>query len=139
MAVDHAGRSLNGGLSTELKALVGQAKRLGKLELELAKTELSGKVGSLGAGAGLLVGAGLCGFIALCVITAAGVLALATAVAGWLAALIVFAVYIVLAAVMGLLGLAKLKAATPIVPERTIESLKGDLTWVGTQLKSPRR
>jgi hypothetical protein len=67
------------------------------------------------------------------------VLALATALAGWLAALIVFAAYIVLAAVMGLVGLGKLKGATPIVPERTIESLKGDLKWVGTQVKSPRR
>jgi uncharacterized membrane protein YqjE len=136
MAEHHAPRSSDPGLSAELKQLAGQTTRLVKLELELARGELTGKVGSLGKGAGLLIAAALFGFLSLCVITAAAVLALATAVAGWLAALIVFAGYLVLAALAALIGLGKLKRVTPLVPERTIESLKGDLKWVETQLKS---
>jgi uncharacterized membrane protein YqjE len=139
MAEDHAPRSTEPGLTTELKQLVGQTTRLAKLELELAKAEFSGKAGSLGMGAVLLIAAGLFGFLSLCVITAAVVLALATTLAGWAAALIVFAAYIVLAALMALVGVGKLKHATPLVPERTIESLKGDLKWVETQLKSAER
>ncbi|HEY5197705.1 MAG TPA: phage holin family protein [Solirubrobacteraceae bacterium] len=139
MADDRAGRSQNGSLSTELKALVGQTTRLAKLELELARGELTGKIGSLGKGAGLLIAAGLFGFLSLCVITAAAVLALATALAAWLAALIVFACYLAAAALMASIGLRKLKHATPLVPERTVESLKGDLKWVETQLKSAER
>lgn len=139
MADDHAGRPQDDGLSTELKALAGQTTRLVKLELELARAELTGKVGALGAGAGLLIAAGLFGLISLLVITAAIVLALATAVAGWLAALIVFAAYLVLAGLLGLAGVGKLRRATPLVPQRTVESLKGDLKWVETQVRSAKR
>jgi uncharacterized membrane protein YqjE len=138
MAVQHSGHS-NGTVTAELKQLAGQTTRLVKLELELAKAELAGKAGSLGKGVGLLVAAGLLGLLALGVVTAAAVLALATAVAGWLAALIVFAVYLVAAAAIGLLGLHTVKHATPLVPERAINSLKGDLKWAETQLKSPAR
>ncbi|HWH11086.1 MAG TPA: phage holin family protein [Solirubrobacteraceae bacterium] len=139
MADDHAARPQNDGLSTELKALAAQTTRLVKLEFELGRAELTGKVGSLGKGAGLLIAAGLFGLLSLCVITAAAVLALATTLAGWLAALIVFAAYLVLAAVFALAGLGKLRRATPLVPQRTIESVKGDLKWVETQLKSAGR
>jgi uncharacterized membrane protein YqjE len=128
-----------GSLGTEFKALAGQLTRLGKLELELAKTELTGKVGSLGQGVGLLIAAGLFGFLSLCVFTAAAVLALATALAGWLAAVIVFAAYLALAGLMAAVGLGKLKRVTPFVPQRTVESLKGDLKWLETQVKSPER
>ena len=37
-------------MSAELKQLAGQTTRLAKLELELARAELTGKVGALGAG-----------------------------------------------------------------------------------------
>jgi len=124
------------GLPAELKQLFGQTGRLVKLELELAKGELAGKAGSVGQGAGLLAAAALFGFLALCTLTAAAVLALATAVAGWLAALIVFAVYLAAAAAAALVGLGRLKRAAPLVPKRAIESLKGDLKWVETQVKS---
>jgi uncharacterized membrane protein YqjE len=120
----------------ELKQLVGQTTRLARLELELAKTELAGKAGSVATAAGLLVGAALFGFLAICLLSAAAVLALATAVAGWLAAVIVFAVYLLAAGTLALLGRGRIKHATPLMPERAIDSLKGDLKWAETQLKS---
>jgi len=126
-------------LSAEVKQLAGQTTRLLKLEVELAKAELAGKARSLGKGAGLLIAAALLGLVSLLVVTAAAVLALATALAGWLAALIVFAVYLVAALLIALIGVRALKQATPLVPQRAIDSLKGDIKWVGTQLKSARR
>jgi len=123
----------------EVKQLVGQTTRLLKLEVELGKAELAGKAGSLAKGAGLLVAAALLGLVSLLVLTAAAVLVLATAVAGWLAALIVFGVYLAAALLIALIGLSALKKATPLVPKRAIDSLKGDIEWVGTQLKSARR
>jgi putative superfamily III holin-X len=126
-------------IAAELKALIGQTLRLLKLELELARGELAGRAGSLGKGLGLLVAAGLLGLIALLLITAAAVLGLATVLAGWLAALVVFAAYIGLAGLLALIGRRLLKHATPLVPARAIESLKGDLKWVETQLRSAER
>jgi hypothetical protein len=126
-------------IAAELKALIGQTLRLLKLELELARGELAGRVGSLGKGLGLLVAAGLLGLIALLLITAAAVLGLATVLAGWLAALVVFAAYVGLAGLLALIGRRLLKDATPLVPARAIESLKGDLKWVETQFRSAER
>lgn len=127
------------GIPAEVKQLVDQTARLARLELELARAELAGKAGSLGRGAGLLLGAALLGFVSLFVLTAAAVLALATAVAGWLAAVIVFAGYVIAAASLALLGRGALNKVTPLVPERALNRLKGDLKWVGTQLKSAER
>jgi hypothetical protein len=123
-------------LAAELKQLASQTTRLLKLELELAKAELNGRVGSLGQGIGLLAGAALLGLLALCLITAAAVLALATALPGWLAALIVAAAYLATAGLAAVLGRGRLKRAAPIVPQRAIDSVKADLKWVETQLKS---
>lgn len=123
----------------ELKALIGQTTRLLRLEVELAKGELAGKAGAVAASAGLVIGAALLGLLALCVVTTAAVLALATAVAAWLAALIVFVALLALAGSLAVLGLRTLKRAAPLVPERAIESLKGDLKWVETQLRSAER
>jgi hypothetical protein len=127
------------GITAEVKELLEGTARLAKLELELAKADLAGKAGSLGKGAALLLAAGLLGFVSLFVLTAAAILALGTAVAGWLAALIVFAAYLVFGAALALLGRGALKRVTPLVPERAINSLKGDLKWAETQLKSAER
>jgi len=137
-AEDRSGRP-SPGVAAELKQLVGQTTRLAKLEVELAKAELTGKAGALGKGAGLLIAAALLGLISLLVATAAAVLGLATAVAGWLAALIVFAVYLAAALTIALIGLRAIKKATPLVPERAINSLKGDIKWLATQLRSAKR
>src|SRR5262249_40642326 len=74
-------------------------------------------------------GAGLFGLYALGALTAAAILALATAIDGWLAALIVAAVYGVIAGVLALQGKNKVQAATPPVPEQATESVKEDVRW----------
>jgi nitric oxide reductase large subunit len=66
------------------------------------------------------------------------ILALALVVAGWLAALIVAVVYALIAGVAALLGKRKVQQATPPVPERAIESTKGDVEWTKSRAKQGR-
>src|SRR5207248_1104953 len=109
------------------KQLSDQATALASKEVELAKAELALKGKRLGMGAGMFGGAGLIGAYALGALTACLILALATALDGWLAALIVAAVYGAIAGGLALTGKKKVEQGTPPVPERAIESTKEDI------------
>src|ERR1700749_3053788 len=87
-----------------VKDLSQQVSTLVRQELELAKVELTAKGRQAGIGAGLLGGAGLFALYGVGALVAAAILALATTVDGWLAALIVAAALLVLAGVLALLG-----------------------------------
>ena len=76
-----------------LKRLSDQTTTLARQEVDLAKAELVTKGKQAGLGAGLFGGASMFGLYALGALTACAILALATAVSAWLAALIVAAVY----------------------------------------------
>jgi hypothetical protein len=121
-----------------MKALSEQTSALVRKEVELAKAELAVKGKKAGAGAGMFGGAGLFGFFAFAGLTATFVLVLATAVAPWLAALIVTAVYGAIAGVLALQGKNRVQEATPPVPERAVDSTKEDLAWLKTRAKSAR-
>jgi MFS family permease len=122
-----------------VKQLSEQTSRLAHQEVELAKAELAVKGKRAGQGAGMLGGAGLVGLYALGALTAAAILGLATAVAGWLAALIVAAVYGAIAGVLALTGKNKVAAATPPVPEQATESVKEDVRWAKSRAQAGRR
>src|SRR5437016_7424752 len=79
-------------ISELVKQLSEQTSRLARQEVELAKAELQVKGKRAGIGAGMFGGAGIFGFYALGALVAAAILGLATAVAAWLAALIVTAI-----------------------------------------------
>jgi MFS family permease len=122
-----------------VKQLSEQTSRLAHHEVELAKAELAVKGKRAGQGAGILGGAGLFGLYALGALTAAAILALATAVDGWLAALIVAVVYGLIAGVLALTGKNKVAAATPPVPEQATESVKEDVRWAKSRAQAGRR
>jgi len=122
-----------------VKQLSEQTSRLARQEVELAKAELTEKGKRAGMGAGMFGGAGLFGLYALGALTAAAILALATAVAGWLAALIVAVVYGAIAGVLALTGRNKVAQATPPVPEQATESVKEDVRWAKTHAQAGRR
>jgi MFS family permease len=122
-----------------VKQLSEQTSRLARQEVELAKAELAVKGKRAGIGAGMFGGAGLFGLYALGALTAAAILALATAVAGWLAALIVAAVYGAVAGVLALQGKRKVEAATPPVPEQATESVKEDVRWAKSRAQAGRK
>ncbi|MFL5839909.1 MAG: phage holin family protein [Thermoleophilaceae bacterium] len=122
-----------------MKQLSEQTTTLVRKEVELAKAELAVKGKKAGLGAGMFGGAGLFGFFAFATLTATFILALATAVAPWLAALIVTVVYGAVAGVLALQGKNKVRDATPPVPERAVDSTKEDVAWVKNRAKSARQ
>ena len=72
-----------------VRQLSDQTTLLARQEVALAKAELAEKGKRAGLGAGMFGGAGLAGAYAVGALVAAAILGLATAVDGWLAALIV--------------------------------------------------
>ena len=126
-------------VSDLVKQLTEQTKVLVAQEIELAKAELSEKGKKAGIGVGMFGGAGLLGFFAFAVLTACLVLALATAVAPWLAALVVAAVYGAAAGVLALSGKKQVTEATPPVPEQTVDTVKEDVQWAKQRAQAGRR
>jgi membrane protein len=122
-----------------VKQLSEQTSRLARQEVELAKTELAVKGKRAGIGAGLFGAAGVFGFYSLGALTAAAVIGLATAVAGWLAALIVALALAALGGVLALMGKVKVQQATPPIPEQATESVKEDVRWAKTRAQTARR
>lgn len=114
-----------------LGALVADMPRLfidlAKDEVEQAKRELMGKGKKLGAGAGLLGAAAFFALTMYAVLVAAAIMGLATVLPDWLSALIVAAFFLVLTAVLALVGVTALRKATPVKPEQTIDSVKQDV------------
>jgi hypothetical protein len=121
-----------------LKELSQETTRLVHQELELAKAELAQKGRQAGTGAGMFGGAGAIGLAALGALTACFILALDAVMPAWLAALLVAVVYGVIAFVLVRQGQARIKQATPPVPTQTIETVKEDVEWAKTQMRSDR-
>jgi uncharacterized membrane protein YqjE len=121
-----------------LKQLSQETTQLVHQELELAKAELTQKGKQAGTGAGLFGGAGAIGLAALGALTACFILALNAIMPAWLAALIVAVVYGIIAYVLVKQGQAKIKQATPPVPTQTIETVKEDVEWAKTQMRSDK-
>jgi hypothetical protein len=121
-----------------VKQLAGQTSTLVRQELDLAKAEMSQKASIAGKGAGLLGGAAVAGLLAAGALTACVILALSEVISDWLAALIVAVVLGAIAAVLALQGRNRIRAATPPVPEQTVETVKEDVEWAKTQRPSAR-
>jgi hypothetical protein len=97
-----------------VKDLSSQTSTLVRQEIELARAELQQKGKLAGKGAGALTA----GLVAL----------LDTAMATWVAALIVMALWAIVALVLAKAGQKSLKSATPPVPQ-TVETVKEDIQW----------
>ena len=122
-----------------VKRLSDQTATLVHQELDLAKAELTAKGKKAGLGAGVFGGAGVSGLYEVGALTACVILALSTAMDGWLAALIVAVVYGAIAGLLALVGKNKVKAGVPPVPEQTVESVKEDVQWTKQRAKEGRR
>jgi hypothetical protein len=120
----HATEPANASLGSAAKEVAEHASALVRLELELAKLELSKKVGSLGLGIGLGIGAAVVAFYMVGFAFATIAAALATFLATWLALLIVTLFLLLVAGVLGFLALNRIKQGTPPVPEQAIAEAK---------------
>jgi lipopolysaccharide export LptBFGC system permease protein LptF len=121
-----------------VKQLSEETSRLARQEVALAKAELAVKGKRAGIGAGMFGGAGVFGFYAFGALTAAAILGLATAVAAWLAALIIAVVLGATAGMLALQGKSKVQQATPPVPGQAMESAKEDVQWAKTRAQAGR-
>lgn len=120
------------------RQLSEQTTELVRKEVELAKAELQVKGRKAGLGAGMFGGAGIFGLYALGALTACGILALATAVAPWLAALIVTVLWAAVAGALALVGKSKVEEAAPPVPEQAVDSVKEDVQWTKARAKQAK-
>ena len=112
------------GVAPAAKQVAEHASALARLEMELAGLELKGKVASLGLGVGLLVGAAFLGLFAVGFGLATIAAALSIVLDTWLALLIVFGSLLLLAGMLALVGLSRVRKATPPVPELAIQEAK---------------
>ncbi len=124
-AADASPGQLASEVAKDMSTLVRQ-------EVALAKAELQQEAKTAGAAAGALGGAGFAGYFVLVFLSLALMYALDSVMpTGW-AALIVAALWGVVAAVLAVLGRKKLKDFNP-KPERTIETVKEDVQWAKTR------
>ena len=120
----HDGGRSEASVAELVKQLSEQTTRLVRDEVELAKAELAQKGKQAGLGAGMFGGAAFFGLYAFGALTATLILALSTAVDGWLAALIVTVAYGAIAGVLALTGKGRVQRATPPVPEEARDSVR---------------
>lgn len=118
------GTESNGGLGTAAKQVAEHASSLARLEIELAKLELTRKVTALALGIGLGLGAAVFALFAVGFLLAAAAAALATTISTWLALLLVGAGLFLVTGLLGMLALASVKKGTPPVPEQAIHEAK---------------
>ena len=143
MEATHA-REQDGGANGQSLADLGrhlseESSRLARLEIELAKAEITAKGKRVGIGAGVLGGAGVVALCALGALTAAAILGLATVVDGWIAALVVAALLGGLSASLALIGKDRIDAGTPPAPRRAIASSRQDIERAKQSVKEARR
>jgi uncharacterized membrane protein YqjE len=120
----HATEAPNATLGGAAKEVAEHASALVRLELELAKLELSKKATSLGTGIGLGIGAAVVAFYMVGFLFATIAAGLATFLATWLALLIVTLFLLLVAALLGILGVNRIKRGTPPMPEQAIEEAR---------------
>ncbi len=126
MADDAKKKSLFGLIADLPRLLV----ELLKGELDHFKNEMVGKLKHAGIGIGLFAGAAVFLFFAVGVLLAAAVLGIATVLPGWLSALIVGVVLLIIAVVIALIGLGQVKKGVPPAPTETITSVKKDVAAI---------
>ena len=126
------------GFGELVRDLSSQTSTLVRQEIELARAELQHKGKLAGKGAGMLGGAAVATLLALGALTAALIALLDTAMATWVAALIVMALWAIVALVLAQTGQKSLQQATPPTPQ-TIETVKEDIQWAKNPTGSAQR
>ena len=122
-----------------LKQLSEQTTTLVRQELDLARAEMQAKGKRAGLGIGLIGVGGVVALAAVGALTATLILVLSEWMDAWLAALIVTVVYAAAAALLALQGKERVAEAAPPVPEQTVETVKEDVQWAKTQIRSDSR
>jgi membrane protein implicated in regulation of membrane protease activity len=108
------------GLSGAARRVSDHARSIVQLELQLAAAEVKRKVVALAAGIGLVVTAAVLGLLALVFGVAAAAAGIATALPVWSALLVMFGGLVLLAGLLGAIGVGFLRKGAKPVPEKAI-------------------
>ena len=117
-----------------IKAVATDTSTLVQQEVELARHEIVEALVARAKAAGAFAAGGVMALYVLLFLGVAGGLALATAMAGWAAFLIVAGAFAVLALGAVLFGRFRIKRP-PMAPEETKRTVKEDVEWAKTQLR----
>lgn len=112
------------GIGGAMNAVAEHARRLARLEGELAVAELREKARPLGAGLAAVLLAAVVALLGLGFLLATAAAALALALPTWLALLVVALALLLGAAALGGVGVSRLRRGTPPVPERAVQEAK---------------
>jgi len=120
-------RSL-GELFAEMTADVS---RLLRQEVQLAKTEAKDEVSRAAKGVGMFAGAGVAGWMALLFVSLALAWLFDQAMNTALAFLLVGVIWVVVAAVLAVVGKSRVKSVEPL--PTTVQTIKEDVEWARQQ------
>ena len=112
------------GLSGATRRVAEHAREFVRLELQLATAELKKKAAAVGVGLGLTVGAAVMAFLALCFGLAAAAAGIATTLAVWESLLIVCGGLVLIAGVLGFVGVTMLRKGAQPMPEQAVEEAR---------------
>ncbi|MFJ9742351.1 phage holin family protein [Streptomyces sp. NPDC101166] len=121
-------RSGDDSVGELLSVVTSNVQTLFRQEVELAKAEVRQEATKAGKAAGMYGGAGFAGYMVLLFLSLAAVFGLADVMDGGWAALIVAAVWAVIAAVLYARGRTRMRAVAPR-PEQTVETMKENAQW----------
>lgn len=122
-------------ISEELAGIAADMRNITRTEVELAKTELREQVTLLKTAA-IWGGVGaLMAFVSLIFGFTTLMFALDEIMPLWAAALLTFGAVLLLTAIAGGIALGAIRKIT-VVPTKTISSVKEDVRWAGTQVRS---
>ncbi|HZK67429.1 MAG TPA: phage holin family protein [Chloroflexota bacterium] len=126
------------GMSTGelLRRLINNVSNLVDREVVLAKEEAKADAVQMGSGAGILIVGGLFLFSTVAALIAAAVLAIFRGLEPWALALIVAGIFAGLGAILAFVGYRRVKVQ-PLA--KTRQTLKEDVQWAKTQVRSPAR
>jgi hypothetical protein len=119
--------------------LIDEARGLVRMEIELAKVEVLELVKTNAVAIGLFAAAVVLALVMLVMLQVAFIWTIAVTLgqaAAWYLAWSLFGLWLVVVAVLCLIGRAKLRFKPP---ERTIATLKGDIEWAKEQIRSNGR
>jgi uncharacterized membrane protein YqjE len=117
-------------ISELARSLVADLAVMIRGEAELAEIELKSKARQFGVTAAMLGAGAVLAVFAVGTLVAAAVLALAIVLPAWAAALIVGVLLLAATVALALAGRARLRAAGPLAPTDTIDTVQEDIAWM---------
>lgn len=110
-----------------VKQLSEQVSLLVRDEMKMARLELTRKGKQAGMGMGMYGASGLVALYGVAALLAAAIIAISGEIRPWLAALIVGLALLAGSAAAALAGRARMRRATPPVPQQAVEGTKADV------------